>query len=44
MVGLKIAPPSPDEVFPHLDLDFYGSLQGDMEFGGMFIGDPSGQV
>ncbi len=32
MVYLKIELPSPDEVFPHLDLDSYGSLQGELAF------------
>lgn len=32
LMGLKIEPPSPDAVFPHLDLDSYGSLQGELEF------------
>lgn len=29
---LKIEPPSPDIVFPHLDLESYGSLQGELAF------------
>lgn len=29
---LKIEPPSPDAVFPHVDLDSYGSLQGELAF------------
>lgn len=32
LMELKIEPPSPDAVFPHLDLDSYGSLQGELEF------------
>lgn len=30
--NLKLEPPLPDAVFPHVELDSYGSLQGDLAF------------